>query len=171
MLPNRLKTYIALMIALFLCALMAACGASSNTVIKIDPAPATVQVSDTVAVPIKVENITNLTTVEVHLSFDANMLEVVKLQDGDFIKADFPAQSIFDNSAGTIDYVVAQISRPPANGSGTLFEIVFRAKGSGNASIRFRETQAVPAGALMADANGKAIQALLASGNLVVGKP
>ena len=121
-----------------------------------------------VKVPIKVENITNLTAIEIHLSFDSPMLEVVELIDGGFIKADFAVQNTYDNTAGTIDYAVAQINRSPANGSGMLFEIVFRTKASGVSPIRFRGTQAAPAGALLSDSTGTAIQVALTDGNVNV---
>ena len=81
---------------------------------------------------------------------------------------DFIVQKTFDNAAGTIDYAVAQIDRPPANGDGTLFEIVFRAKALGQSPILFRETQAAPRGILLSDSTGAAIQASLVNGRIDV---
>jgi hypothetical protein len=127
-------------------------------------------VSDTTRVPVTVEKIANLIAFEAHLSFDASVLEVLELKDGGFVTADFVVQSIFDNTAGTIDYAVAQIQQPPANGSGTLFEIVFRAKAAGQSPIFFRETPAAPAGVLLADPDGMAIQASLMNGSIEVSK-
>ena len=134
-----------------------------------EPSISSIQVTDTVLVSAQVENISDLIAVEVHLSFDASVLEVIELKDGGFLKTDFVIQSTFDNAAGTIDYAVAQINRPPANGNGTLFEIVFRAKAGGQSPIRFRETQAAPAGALLSDSNGMPIQVSLIDGNVNVG--
>ena len=142
--------------------------APSGPVISVEPSISSIRVNNTALAPVKVENIANLTAFEVHLSFDANVLEVIELNDGGFIKADFVIQNIFDNAAGTIDYAVAQIDRPPANGSGTLFEIVFRAKARGQSPIRFRETPAAPAGVLLSDSNGMAIQISLTNGNVKV---
>ena len=143
-------------------------GASSGAAIKIEPSASAVQVNDMVRVSVKVENIANLTAFEIHLSFNAAVLEVVELVDGGFVKADFTVQNIFDNAAGTIDYAAAQINRAPANGSGVLLEIVFRAKAGGDSPIRFRTTQAASAGALLADANGMAIQVSLIEGSVNV---
>ena len=140
----------------------------SGPVIKIEPSVSSIQVADTVRVSAQVENIADLVAYEVHLSFDANVLEVAELIDGDFIKPDFVIQNTFDNAAGTIDYAVAQINRPPANGNGTLFEIILRAKTEGQSPIRFRETQAVPTGALLSDSNGMPIQFVLRDGNVRV---
>ena len=167
MIGNDLASRIRLVIVLAMLMLGTSC-APSGTVIKIEPSASSVQVNDTVKVPIKVENIANLTAIEIHLSFNATVLEVVTLNDGDFIKADFAVQNTFDNGAGTIDYAVAQINRSPANGSGTLLEIVFRAKASGDSPIHFRGTQAAPAGALLSDSNGMAIQVSLKDGNVNV---
>jgi cohesin domain-containing protein len=144
--------------------------APSGPVIKIEPSVSLLEVNNTTPVPVTVENIANLTAFEAHLSFDANVLEVIALNNGEFIKADFIVQNTFDNAAGTIDYAVAQIDHPPANGNGTLFEIVFRAKAQGKSSIDFRETQAATPGALFSDSNGVAIQVSLINGNVDVSK-
>ena len=142
--------------------------APSGPVIKVEPSVSSIPVNNTALAPVQVENIAKLTAFEVHLSFDANVLEVTELNDGGFIQPDFVIQNTFDNIAGTIDYAVAQINRPPANGSGTLFEIVFRAKARGQSPIRFRETPAAPAGVLLSDSNGMAIQISLTNGNVNV---
>jgi hypothetical protein len=125
-------------------------------------------VNETASVFITVENITGLTAFEVHLSFDANALEVIELKDGGFIRADFIVQNTFDNAVGTVDYAVAQIDHPPANGRGTLFEIVLRAKAEGKANIQFRATQAATSGALFSDSNGMAIPVSLRNGSMNV---
>jgi cohesin domain-containing protein len=127
------------------------------------------QINHMARASVTAQDIADLIAFEVHLSFDANVLEVIEINDGGFIAADFIAQNTFDNAAGTIDYAVAQIGHPPANGSGTLFEIVFRAKVPGKSSIRFRETPAAPAGALFSDSNGMAIQVSLINGSVNVG--
>jgi hypothetical protein len=141
---------------------------SINTVIKVESPSSTVQVNDTIKVPVKVENIANLTAIEIHLSFNSNVLEVVSLNNGGFVTADFPVQNTFDNTVGTIDYAVAQINHPAAQGSGTLLEIVFRAKAGGDSLINFRSTQATPEGAILSDANGKEIQVSLNNGSVAV---
>jgi hypothetical protein len=167
MLRNGLAIRIWLVVVLTVLILGTSC-ASSGPAIKVEPSVSSVQVNNTVRVPIKVENIANLTGTEIHLSFNTTILEVLELIDGGFIKADFTVQNTFDNAAGTIDYAVAQIDRSPANGSGTLFEIVFRAKAPGDSPIRFRGLPAAPTGALLSDSNGKAIQVSLKEGNVNV---
>ncbi|HXQ37359.1 MAG TPA: cohesin domain-containing protein [Anaerolineales bacterium] len=139
-----------------------------GSAVKVEPSVPSLQVNDIALTSVKVENIADLIAFEMHLSFDANVLEVTELIDGGFIKPDFIVQKTFDNAAGTIDYAVAQIDRPPANGNGTLFEIVFRAKALGQSPIHFRETQAAPMGMLLSDSTGTAIQVSLINGSIDV---
>ena len=143
--------------------------AQGATVVRVEPSTQSVQVNDTINVFIKVDNIANLTAFELHLSFNLSVLEVTSVTNGGFIMADFEAQKTFDNTAGTIDYAVAQINRPPAQGSGTLLNITFRAKANGSSTITTRATPAAPSGLLLSDQNGMAIQASWLAGNIDVG--
>jgi hypothetical protein len=143
----------------------------SGPLIKIEPSGSALQVNQTIQTSVRVEHIADLNAFEVHLSFDANTLEVMELKDGGFLKADFVVQKTFDNTAGTIDYAVAQINHPPVSGSGTLLEIVFRAAAQGEGPIRFRETPAVPQGALFSNSRGVAIEVSLMNGSLNVSDP
>lgn len=142
--------------------------APSPPVVAVEPSMSSLPVNETSSIFITVENINGLTAFEVHLSFDADALEVIELKDGGFIRADFIVQNTFDNAVGTVDYAVAQIDHPPANGKGTLFEIVFQPKSEGKAYIQFRATQAATPGALFSDANGMAIQVSLRNGGINV---
>lgn len=145
--------------------------AQGSATVRVEPAAQTVQVNDTVTASIKVDNIANLTAFEVHLSFDPNILEVTSLANGGFIPADFIAQNTFDNAAGTIDYAVAQMNRAPAQGSGSLLTIAFRAKAGGSSTLTTRSTPAAPGGLLLSDQDGVAIQASWQPGTITVGSP
>jgi hypothetical protein len=142
--------------------------ASNGPVVKFESSASPIRVNDTSQVAIKVENISNLIAFEAHLSFDPNVVEVTGLNNGGFISADFVVQNSFDNTAGTIDFAVAQVNHPPANGDGVLFEIAFQAKAGGKSPILFRPTQAVPEGVLLSDPNGIAIQVTLTDGSISV---
>lgn len=167
---NTLRLQIGLVIAVMTAlALVGTVAAQGGTVVKVDPATAMAQVNDTVNVAIKVDNVANLTAAELHLSFNPAVLEVMQLSNGGFVVADFTAQNTFDNAAGTIDYAVAQINRPPANGSGALLNITFRAKANGVSPVNFRGTQAAPTGVILADPNGMPIPTILANGSVIVG--
>ena len=159
-----------LQISILAALILATSCAPAGPVVTIEPSVASLQPNNTARASVTVKNIANLIAFEVHLSFDANVLEVTELNDGGFLKADFIVQKTFDNSAGTIDYAVAQIDHPPANGSGTLLEIVFRAKAQRQSPILFRGTQAAPDGVLFSDSNGTAIQVSLRNGSVDVGQ-
>ena len=143
--------------------------AQGGTVVRVDPSALSAQVNDSVNLSIKVDNIANLTAIELHLSFNPAVLEVTQVTNGGFVVADFTAQNVFDNSAGTLDYAVAQMNRAPASGSGTLLTISFHAKANGSSPLNLRATQAVQSGLLLSDQNGMAIQASWTGGTLTVG--
>lgn len=164
-----LKVRIGLVVALAL-TLVISCApsASSGPAVKIEPSASSVQIGGTLRVSIMAENIADLTAFESHLSFDANVLEVVEVVDGSFVAPDFIVQNTFDNATGAIDYAIAQLNRDPAAGSGILFEIVFRAKAKGDSPIRFLGTQAAPDGILLSNANGIAISVSLMDASVTV---
>jgi cohesin domain-containing protein len=133
--------------------------AQGAAAVRVDPSTSSVQVNDTVSICIKVDNIANLTAFELHLSFNPAVVEVTSLTNGGFVAADFTAQNIFDNTAGTIDYAIAQLNRPPVQGSGTLLCISSRAKAVGGSQVTTRATPAAPDGFILSDQNGMAIPA------------
>jgi lysozyme len=143
--------------------------AQSAATVRVDPSSLSAQVNDNGYLSIKVDNIANLTAIELHLSFNPSVMEVLQVTNGGFVVADFTAQNVFDNTAGTIDYAVAQLNRTPAQGSGILFNIVFRAKAAGVSTIALRATDAVPSGLLLSDQNGTSIQSSWMGGSVNVG--
>jgi hypothetical protein len=143
--------------------------AQGGTVVRVEPAASSAQVNDTFNLSISVDNVANLTAFELHLAFNPAVLEVAQVTNGGFVAADFTAQNTFDNAAGTIDYAVAQMNRAPAQGSGALLSISFRAKAGGSSPVTLRTTQAVPSGLLLSDANGTAIPASWVDGSVNVG--
>lgn len=151
----------------FLTILLAACGASSPT-LSLLPDTNMVKAGASFHVTLQAEQISGLTAAEAHLAFDPALLEVVAVQGGDFLQPDFVVQNVFDNASGTIDYAVAQLDHPAAEGSGALLVIEFRAKAAGETVIRFRSTPAASAGALLADADGNAIQVSLAEASISI---
>ena len=144
-------------------------GKASAATLSVSPNNATVSVGNIISVRVVTntqgESINNA---EATVQFPSDLLEVVSVNNGGFIQADFPVQNSFDNTAGTIDYAIAQPNGTPINGSGTLLEVVFRAKASGNSPIYFQETQAAPTGILLSDSNGSSIKASLANGGASV---
>jgi LysM repeat protein len=143
--------------------------AQAGSMARVDPSTASVSVNDTVNIAVKVDNITNLAAFEIHLSFDPNVLEVTSLTNGGFVAADLTVQNTFNNTAGTIDYAVAQINRSPAQGSGTLLNIVFRAKAVGSSTLTTHAMPAAPSGLIFSDQNGTEIPASWTPGTINIG--
>jgi LysM repeat protein len=143
--------------------------AQGGTVVRVDPSALSAKVNDSVNLSIKVDNIANLAAFELHLAFNPGVLEVVSMTNGGFVSADFIAQNIIDNTAGTLDYAIAQMNHSPAQGSGALLNIAFRAKANGNSTVTLRATQATPSGLLLSDQNGISLQASWVAGSVNVG--
>ena len=143
--------------------------AQGNVVVRVEPSTSSVPLNNAANVSIKVDNIANLSAIELHLSFNPGVLEVTGMTNGGFVAADFTAQNTFDNASGTIDYAIAQMNRAPAQGNGTLLNIVFRTKANGSSTVTTRPTQAAPSGLLLSDQNGMAIQASWMAGTINVG--
>jgi hypothetical protein len=141
---------------------------TTEPALRLTPDSSSAKVGQLLTITLQAENVSGLIAAEAHLAFDPTILEVVSIQHGSFLQPDFVVQNVFDNTAGTIDYAVAQLNRSAAEGSGALLVIEFRAKAGGDASIGFRSTPAATEGALLADADGSPIQVSLGESNVSV---
>jgi len=151
--------------------LTTSCGLGSTTegaVVQVEPQHLGAQAGEEIKTAITIQNASDLTAFEIHLSFDVQKLEVVEVINGRFIAADFIAENAFDNASGEIDYAIAQINRQPASGSGVLFEVIFRVRTQGDSVIGFRGTPAAPKGILLSDLNGMEIQVSSAEANVSI---
>lgn len=137
---------------------LTACSSTQTTLAPQAPG-APLEAGASFSVPIFLHQAQNLRAFELHLSFDPALLEVQALHNGGFLEADFVVQNTFDNTAGTIDYAVAQLKGPPVSGEGALLEIVFRPRGSGQAALQFRPIASAPQGFLLSDDQGLALPA------------
>lgn len=144
---------------------------AADATVRIIPAATDVDVQQTAVLQVYVDDIANLSGAEFHISFDASRLEVidadaskegVQVNIGDFLVADFVAQNEVDNSAGRIDFGIAQMApNTPVSGSGTLASITFRGIAAGSANVTLDSV-------LMSDANGAAIPVSTESGSITV---
>ena len=141
------------------------------TAVGVDPAWQRIGPEGRTEVAIRIENVTRLYGIEVHLTFDPNYLEIqdadpekpgVQLQTGTFPAPDFVVQNQADNVLGTIDYAVSQLApREPVDGGGVLTTITVKAKGEGTSRLAF-------SGAKLADPDGQQIPAQTLEGEIVV---
>ena len=138
--------------------------------VRVDPSPASVGKGKTIKVCIRVENVTRLAALEIHLSFSPSVLQVISLTDGGFVSPEVVAQNTFNNADGTIDYAVSQKNRSPVSGSGVLLCIDFHARDKGMSTLTTRATQAAPTGLILADSNGMPIAFSWHPGTINVGR-
>lgn len=120
-------------------------GAEATT-ITLNPSPVTINGCEIVQVQVWINDVSNLYAADVQLSFDPSVLEVVdfdpgtpgviELEPGGFLVPPlWTARNTADNVAGTIWYAATQLyPTPPAEGSGILFVIRFRAKAGATSS-------------------------------------
>ena len=118
--------------------------AQSSTQVKLVPGEAVISVEQTIEMTVQVEDIANLYGVEIFITFNPNLLEVVdadpnkpgtQITTGDFLSGGMEgANAVAD---GRIEYIMQQVSpNPPSNGGGVLARITFKGIGSGQADIR-----------------------------------
>lgn len=149
-------------------------GLAQSTMVVIDPPICEVGVGTTTTVDIRIEDVTDLFGAEVRLAFNPALLEVVdadpettgvQIQPGTFPSPDFIAQNSVDQSAGRIDFAVAQMPlHEPVSGSGILAVITFRGKAAGTSDLNFSEV-------ILANPDGVPISAGAQGGSLTILPP
>lgn len=147
--------------------------AAATTVITLGDDGLEVTAGQTATLLVSVTEVQDLYGVEIHLRFDPAVVQVadadtstdgVQVAAGDFLSADFVAQNLADNQAGTIDYAVTQINpSEPKSGSGTLLAIQFQGVGAGRASLVQVADQ------ILSTLDGEIIPATVVSGQIRVG--
>jgi len=145
--------------------------AQGGTVVRLVPATAQVGVGEAVPVQVVVDNVTNLFGVEVHLTFNPALLEVVDADSGTdgiqvslgpFLSVEFVAQNTVDAAAGRVDFGFSQVTAVPRSGSGTIATITFRGKAAGSSPLNFTNV-------ILADQSGGPIAATAQNGAVNVG--
>jgi LysM repeat protein len=135
--------------------------AQSGTVIKFEPASVTIAPGATTVVNVRIENVSNLGGVEVHLTYNAAIVEVQQVEDGGFPPPDYKVQNSF--GGGKIDYAIAILpnQHSPANGSGVLMKITFIGKAVGQSPLNFSSL-------LLAASGGGPISTTAQNGSITV---
>jgi len=129
---------------------------------------------ETVDIQVQISNVSGLYAVEIFLSFDPTIVEVVDLdpdrdgvqvEKGQYPYPDYLQENEAVNAFGTIWYVVTQLSpREPANGSGTMLTVRFRGKSPGTTAVEVLQP-------LLSDSGGLQIAVDITQGEVVVLEP
>ncbi|HDQ74168.1 MAG TPA: LysM peptidoglycan-binding domain-containing protein [Chloroflexi bacterium] len=147
-------------------------GLAQGTVMRFNPSSGSIDVGETIAVEIRIEDVSDLYGFDVQILFNPALLDVVdadsgkdgvQIQPGTFLSPDFLAQNAVDQANGIIKFAVTQTApSQPVSGSGVLATITFRGTGVGNTAIRFDS-------ALLSDQDGGQIAVSTENGNVTVG--
>ena len=115
-------------------------------VVRPDPAALTVAAGQTQTVSVLLENAADVYGIDVRLSFDPVLIEVVdadaardgvQMTPGVLPQPDFVALNAADNAAGALRYAVTQVNpTPPAGGNGVVFTFQVRGRASGVSPLR-----------------------------------
>ncbi|MCX7681759.1 MAG: LysM peptidoglycan-binding domain-containing protein [Anaerolineae bacterium] len=145
--------------------------AQGGTVVRLVPATGQVAVGESIPVHVVVDNVTNLYRVEVHLTFDPNLVEVIDADGGTegiqivlgpFLSVESVTQNLVNATAGRIDFSFGQTTAPPRSGSGTIATITFRGKAVGSSALNFTSV-------ILSDPSGGPIAATTQNGVVNVG--
>jgi LysM repeat protein len=145
---------------------------ASSTVVRFEPAAPTISVGQTIAVNVRIDDVSNLSGAEFHLSYNPAILEVqdanpntdgVQIGIGSFLKADFVAQNIVDASQGKVDFAILQLQgSAPVSGGGVVAVITFKGLANGTSPLTFNVVY-------LADGNAAPIPVTLQNGQITVG--
>lgn len=145
--------------------------AQGTAVVSFNPSSTTVAVGSTVNVTVRVDGVSNLRGVEVHITFDPALLEIVDTDStragvqialGPFLSPDYPVQNDADLTAGHLDFAYSQLPPSvPVSGSGVLATITFRGRAAGTSALSFTSV-------ILADAAAAPIPSTTQNGQLTV---
>lgn len=119
----------------------------AQSIATVRPSPAQLELmqGETAALEINLENARDLYGIDVRLSFDPALLEIldtdpnqsgVQMVPGAFPKPELIALNAADNASGTARYVITQLNpTPPATGSGVVLTVQVRALASGRTEL------------------------------------
>lgn len=142
--PSRVRWLLASLFVILAPWASAAAGAGS-ALVRLDPPSHSLSVGDRAEFAIRVENVDGLYGMEVHVTFDPAVLQVVdadgakdgvQMRPGDWLQKPFVAVNRVDNSAGVADFALTLVNPAPAvSGSGAIAVIAFTARANGTSSI------------------------------------
>lgn len=145
--------------------------AEQTASLSVAPAAASIMVSDTLTVDVVVSDVVDLYGAELALTFDPAIVAVVddnpglaglQIAPGSCPEANFVAQNVADNMAGTIHYAVTSLApAAPCSGTGIIASVTFQGLAPGTSLISFTTW-------LLSDSNIQPIAATVTSGSLMV---
>jgi hypothetical protein len=148
--------------------------AQSSTVVRIDPLELALQAGETAAVSIHVEGASNLYGVEIHLSFDPAIVQIVdadadepgvQTEPGDLMSIDqgFLVANRVDNTTGKLLFGLTLLNpAPPVSGDGILLAFELEALAAGTSDL-------VLSPVILASPQGEELPSSVEHGRVTVG--
>jgi hypothetical protein len=136
-----------------------------KAVVSIAPPQTVTVVDEEVTVDVRVDEVADLYGFQFDVKYDSNVLEVVKVEEGDFLKQGGNTYWVAPNiQDGLIDNAACTLQGAPSgvSGSGVLARITFKAKAKGMSVIDLCEVS-------LSDLNAQAIPAEVKDGRITVG--
>lgn len=146
-----------------------------ETLVSIQPAAQTIQVGETTTVDVQIQNVDNLFGIDLRLTFDPSIVNVVdsnplvpgeQVEPGAFLDISegkgFVVDNSADNTTGEIAYIATLLSpASPVSGSGTLIRITFEGVAEGTSPVTLESV-------LLSDAKAEQIPATTEDGSITV---
>lgn len=155
------------LLVIWLMASVAIAAAQAGAVVRPDPVSLGLKRDAEGTVALRFENVQDLYGLEVHLTFDPNVVQVVdadpakpgvQIQVADWLKDAFVAVNRADNASGKIDFGATLLNpAPPVSGSRDFASITFKAKQDGVAPLKIDA-------AILATRDAKVIESRLQDG-------
>jgi len=108
--------------------------AASSTILAVSPPETDVPLSNQVTVTLNVSGGVNVNAFEVTLQYDPAVLSLASHTHGDYLSNLWEVEKV--NNPGYFKLAASQLSRPGANGDGTLLELVFDTLAEGTTEIK-----------------------------------
>jgi hypothetical protein len=145
--------------------------AQPQTTLQVDPQELRIKVGEEATVDLAIEQVSELYGIEVHLTFDPDVLQIldadasqegVQIEPGTLPLPDFVVQNAADNQQGIIDYASTQLPpNEPGAGDGVIARIRLKALRPGTTQLQFDRF-------LLADTGGGSIAAASRNGQVTV---
>ncbi len=144
--------------------------AEGTPLLWINPANPVINTGETVTVTIQLDQATDVFGVELEMTYDPAIVQIVdadsgtggvQILPGTCPAPDFVIQNTAYNITGTLNYAVTQFSSPPCNG-GNVAQVTFQAIANGTSPFDFTTH-------LIADTNGMSITHTAQNGLIIVG--
>ena len=116
-----------------------AAAAGNQLSVRLDPGTVTQPEGSTFALSVVLSHGQDITSVPVQVAYDPKMVQFMSVSGGDFLTKDGQAMSLVHRDDAASGRVLISAQRPPGSGGvsgdGTVFSLLFRAKGKGNGVV------------------------------------